>query len=297
MILGIDIGGSSVKYGVFSPALNLITKNMLPSLANENNEQSRQILQQLVYDLSRKYDLEAIGIGVPGVVHNDIITSAPNFSHWENLSLKDITSKCNKKIPVYIENDANAAALAELYCGNGVNLLNFIYITLGTGVGASIIINRQLFKGTMSAAGELGHTIIDKEDTEPSSPLLRQGILERYVGSQSIVYQYYLKTNQHHSVKEIFTLASEGDVIANEILTQTSKILGIAIASTANLLAITDFIIGGGLSNSQKMLELIEDTARSRCIPALSPHVNICQAKFISDTGIYGAAILTKQNK
>src|SRR3989339_583806 len=160
MYLGIDIGGTNLKSGIVDENGNLIEQLSIPTNAENGPDAVINNIKNIIQEARNNFpDLKSVGIGVPGVVTDEgVVRISPNLPGWVDQPLKkkltDIIS-----IPIAIDNDANTAAVAELELGAGKGLNNFIYITLGTGVGGAIIINRNIFRGDTGGAGEIGDTI------------------------------------------------------------------------------------------------------------------------------------------
>ena len=177
--LGIDIGGTNLKSGIINEQGELVSATTQPANARLGlNSLLHDIIVLIEKNISEMPDICAIGIGVPGIVRPDgVITIAPNLTGWVNVPLIQIL-KGKFKMPMVADNDANTAAIAELELGAGRNARNFIYVTLGTGVGGAIIINREVFHGDSGGAGEIGHIIIDAYAPLNVEKPYRTGILE-----------------------------------------------------------------------------------------------------------------------
>lgn len=302
-ILGIDIGGTYIKSGLMDYENNMIIQRKIPTQAELPREFVINNIIDLIKQYSEQYEFEAIGIGVPGVVIDGVIIVAPNFNDWVNVNLlEQIRAKFDK--PIFIDNDANAAALAELHHGEGIGLNSFIYITLGTGVGGGIIINNDLYKGEYGGAGEIGHFIINAfEENHNELQDYRQGVLEVYAGRKGIleiaekIYSKYNIDKKNFDVKDISIDAANSIPAALEIMDNIGYKIGCAISSMMNLLDIRTVIIGGGISAAGEIiLEPIRRTISRKAIPSVSQKFIVKNAKFIENTGIIGACILAKHN-
>lgn len=309
MFLGIDIGGTSIKSGVFDEYFNLVKKYHIPFGDSTISPTFPALLIEKLFDLFDKSfaefsNISAIGCGVPGVVSNDgVIAVAPNFSGIVEFPIKKILQeKC--KLPLAVDNDANVAALAELKIGNGADLEHFIYITLGTGIGGAIISNGQIFRGSSGGAGEIGHCIIDYHNSDFDKRSYRMGVLEVFSGREGIlrlandIKQKFpdsdLNNISSFDIVDIARFAKAGDTACLEILRITGERIGVALANSANILDIPTFVIGGGISQSKILLNEIETTLKLRSIPSISKRAKVIPAKFVQDTGIFGAAVLAK---
>lgn len=287
MILAIDVGGSSIKFAIFDE-LNIIHNENIPTPQSGSTDVIKTI-NLLIESSINSYNIDKVGIGFPSVVSKDyFVHIAPNIPDFVNIDLnKEICDKF-PDLKIKIENDANAAALAELKYGEGQGLNNLIYVTLGSGIGGSIIINKSIYYGDKNGAGEIGYSNFKFDENINLVPN-RTGIFEEYLGRKQFTEYFNLKYTQNASSPlEIFELAEKGDKSAIESFEYYGKLLGIGICSTMNLLDIHSVIIGGGLAKAEKyffqsMIEYIEIKKLNHIVP------NIKIAKYIEDTGIYGA--------
>ncbi|MDR0927919.1 MAG: ROK family protein [Ignavibacteria bacterium] len=299
LILGLDIGGTSCKCGVIDADCNIIYKTNIPSVLSASPDNVLQSIGNLTNDTIAKFPtIAAIGMGVPGVCSDNKIVNSPNFTALLDIDFYDYYTN-HYSIPFYMDNDANAAAVAELVKGHGTQYNNLIYITLGTGVGGAIVINRQIFHGTNGGAGELGHTIIDCNSTTNAS--YRNGTLEEKVGRMGIlslakqcITKDSLLYGNNYDVREVASAANNNDSDSIKCISEVGYYLGIGIASIATALDIPNFIIGGGISQSDLLIAVATKTAVARAIPSVAKFLTIKRAKFISDTGVIGAALLTE---
>ena len=228
-----------------------------------------------------------IGIGVPGVVdpYTKHVQSPPNLPGWDSVPLQSMVSEA-LGVHVVVENDANAGAIAELRAGAGKTLNNFLYVTLGTGVGGGIIIDGKLYTGPHGDAGEIGHLYIASslDDSSPSFTLEhligRRGILERYGGGDDV------------DVADIDVRASLGEAQAVRVMTDTGTLLGIGLCGMLAILGLRTVLVGGGISRSALILDTARATVRRRAIPTIAQNAQIIPAHFLNDAGLVGAAML-----
>ncbi len=303
MYLGIDIGGTTIKTGILTEDYLLTDYTSYPTNSYLGPEKLQRYILEIINSimLERK-NIDSIGIGVPGVV--DLagkVIQAPNLSGWENIEFGKFLSS-NLKLPFKLENDANAAAWAEMKLGAGKSFESFIYVTLGTGVGGAIIFDGKLFRGTLGGAGEFGHLIINPDDRNSSIPQYRQGVLEEYVGRLGIIrLAKYLFDKfpdaeidtRNLDVHHIVDYANKGNAIAIEVLQETGYLIGLSLAGIMNILDIPIAVIGGGISKSGPLLfDAIKQTVSRRALPSIATRSQILQAKFDSETGVIGAALL-----
>jgi len=236
MILGIDLGGTNVSIGLLKEK-KLIKKLSAPSPADKNLQESLDILKNIIKPLVST-DVEALGIGVPSVVDvkNGIVYNVTNIPAWKEVPLKDILEK-EFKIPVYINNDSNCFALGEKKFGKGTSYNNLVVITLGTGVGAGVIINNELYCGNNTGAGEIGCI------------KYLNGIYEDYCAS-GFFRDFYKTTGKKAAEK-----AQLGDEKSLEIWDIYGKHLGNLIQSTLFAYDPDAVILGGSISKAYKYFE------------------------------------------
>jgi glucokinase len=306
MYLGIDIGGTNFKYGIVNHLDEIVYSNSLPSCPEKGKEYLlSKLLEVCTGELIDRFSIKSIGIGLPGIIcKNGVVKVLPNLPGWDNTDLKSILNQ-NLNIPFYIDNDARMAAIAELTSGAGRDFNDFLYVTLGTGIGSAIIINREIYRGYNNSAGEIGHIIIDcNAKKEDFSFPYRIGILEEYAGRTQIIaiadrilisdsYSYLHNINDF-DVVDISREAENGDRAAIKIISQAAEYIGIGLVSVMNFLDIRFIVIGGGIAKSELLLKKIEETIKFRALPNVSEYFKIVRAKFQADTGIIGSAIAAK---
>jgi glucokinase len=295
MLLGIDIGGTSIKVGVFDFDFTLNKKYSFPTTSFDDAATFFNFLNQDISTISDAYSVEVIGIGIPGLLSKDLILEkSPNLKFLEGVNLKE--NLLNKiTVPAVIKNDANMAALSELIGEDELNIDNYVYLTLGTGIGGSIIIDGTPFQGDFGLAGEIGHIIIDSYFDENADDY-RIGTLESKCGKQGIIdyYNSIKGENELIGVKELTKLAENGDPIAGKTLERTAFHLASGILSVIHTLNICKIVIGGGIANSNYLLEKTTKYVNKRVMYGNKELISINRAKHNEDSGIYGAAYCAK---
>lgn len=280
MLSGIDIGGTFIKFGLVETDGSIVEHGHTPTLAHEGREAVVARVIAIARDLASRNPGHPIGIGVPGVVdpRTKTVQSPPNLPGWEQVPLQDLVADAIG-VPVVVENDANAGAIAELRAGAGRHLADFLYVTLGTGIGGGVVIGGKLYTGPHGDAGEVGHVHI-----EPGIVLEkvigRVGILKRYGGDQSV------------DVAEIDQRAVSGEQHAIDVLTETGTLLGIGLCSALAVLGLRSVIVGGGISRSQLILDTARESIRRNAIPTIARSFSLEPAHFQNDAGLVGAAML-----
>lgn len=307
--IGVDLGGTNIKIGLVSNNGRIIFKTTLKTEA-ENGP--KHVVNQIVKGIklvceSKIIKISGIGIGFPGTVSSisGLVESPPNLPGWGKVDLrKKIAKKFNVK--VHLENDANAAAIGELIFGAGRKFNSFVMVTLGTGVGGGIVLNKKIFHGESGAAGELGHIIIDINGA--SCNCGSKGCIEAYAGknylksrvgaelaNQSESLLWTLTKNDLHNVspKNIQAAAESSDKFASMIIQKLGEYIGTALVSASNMLDISTFIIGGGISGfGDLLLNSIKETVVQKVLAPKKKRIKIIPAKLKNDAGIKGASAL-----
>lgn len=306
LFLGIDIGASNLKYGIIDETGKIVYQHSQSTNASKGLDYMLVTLKRLIMNLQNKYPkIKAIGVGVPGVVFSDgTVKVSPNLPEWVDVPLgKFLTNVFS--LPVVIENDANAAAYGEMVIGAGRDWNSFLYVTLGTGVGGSIIYNRKILRGEHNAAGEFGHMIYNPFEPLDTKRPFRTGVIEEYLGkSQITAYaKKYIKDKPDsllHSYPKtdpyfISDAVEKGDEAAIEILRYVGFVLGIGLTTAMNLLDISNVVIGGGVSLApDHFINAAVETIKQRALPHIAETVQVVRAAFTKDSGFIGAALLAR---
>ncbi len=307
--VGIDLGGTSIKIGVVSNDGKTLYKTSLDTEADKGPDNVIKQIKKGIHSVldKNKIKVKGIGIGAPGVVtlKTGTVENPPNFPGWEKIELGKVIKK-EFNLPVHVENDANAAAVGEMIFGAGRKYDSFIMVTLGTGVGGGVIIDKKIYRGEFGAAGEIGHITIDFDG--PKCNCGSFGCIEAFIGNQYLVNSIKDELPNHPgslinklieqdyvnlTPKIIDIAAEEGDEYAISIIKAVGRYLGSALASVSNLLDVSTFIIGGGVAGFGKPLfdEVIKTTS-SRVLKPLQNRVKVLPAKLKNDAGIKGASAL-----
>jgi glucokinase len=306
--IGVDLGGTAIKFGLVDQSGKIVKKLSLDSRANEGPEKViEQIKNGIELFIKENSNIEGIGIGAPGsvVVKKGTVENPPNLPGWKSIHLGEIIQKkFNKK--VFVENDANAAAICEMIFGTGRKLNNFIMITLGTGVGGGIIINRKIFRGEAGIAGELGHISINENG--PKCNCGSNGCIEAYIGinylikkvkrdlhrkPKSLLNKLINKEKKKLTPKLIYDASKKGDKFALSVIEYVGNKLGVALASVVNIFDIPNIIIGGGVAGFGDVLfKSTRETLIERVLKSSKKRIKIKKAQLKNDAGIKGASAL-----
>jgi glucokinase len=311
--IGVDLGGTSVKLGIVSQQGKIIRKTAVETKAEDGPE---SVIAQIKYGINillhkNKFKLYGIGIGSPGTVSikNGLVENPPNFPGWKKINLGMIIKK-EFHTKVYVDNDANAAAIGEMIFGAGKNIDSFVMITLGTGVGGGIVFNRKIFRGEHGGAGEVGHITIDYKGEKCNCG--SYGCIETYVGNaylirrvkeelknypDSLIWDLVSKNPDNLTPKIINIAAEKGDDFAKSVIHDLGYFLGTAFSSVSNLLDISTFIIGGGVAGfGDPLFKTIKEIMAQRVLTPLRPKIKIIPARLKNDAGIKGASSLVFYN-
>ena len=302
---GVDIGGTTVKMGFFDEEGNLLDKweivtrrenqgcNILPDVA-------QAIKGKLAERSVKKEEVIGIGVGVPAPVTNGGVVKQTANLNWGYKNVKTELEELTG-ITTKVENDANIAALGEMWKGGGVGNDNMVMITLGTGVGGGIIYNGRILTGTNGAGGEIGHIVANPLEKKRCG-CGKTGCLEQYASATGIVRlakRALLDFDgdtvldiQTVTAKDVFDAVKEGDRAAIEIAEEFGRYLGYAMATISTLVDPSIYVIGGGVSKAGEILfDFIKGPYMEKAFFA-NEEVEFALAKLGNDAGIYGGAKL-----
>jgi len=277
--IGIDLGGTSFTVGIVDEAYNIIYKVNKPTLAHRSGEEIIKDMAETCENILKdnaidKESIKCIGLGVPGIVDppNGRVVIASNIN-MSDTPLRSIMQNYIN-LPVYMENDANAAALGEHFAGSAQGCKNSVTVTLGTGVGAGIIIDSKVYSGPFFGAGELGHMII-KSDGELCA-CGRQGHFEAYSSATALIRDTKKAAieNPKSSINEAvfgildditpktaFDCAQAGDKAAKDVIDNYIYYLSVGLTNIVHIFQPEIIVIGGGISNQgASLIKLIEKT-------------------------------------
>ncbi|GAB4187468.1 MAG: ROK family protein [Calditrichia bacterium] len=297
--IGVDIGGTAIKSGLISSS-GLLLHFHKRSMRNINKHQEIvELLFEIITDLlnwasKEKYIVNGIGVGSPGRVNvnsGKILGQPVNISDWTEINLREyIQSRFN--LPTIIDNDANMATLGEYFHGNGKNFKNMIFITLGTGIGGGIVVDGKLIRGSHFAGGELGHITIDYQGL----PCICGGIgcWEQYASASALVHFYNIKSKSPvESAYKFFERIVLGEELAEKVLNDYYKYIGIGLISFINIFDPEAIIFGGGISESEIFqLSEIKNLVIKNTLSG--GEIEFLKASLGNKAGIIGAAELIK---
>lgn len=302
---GVDVGGTTIKMGLFDVDGNVLDKweivtrtenggvNVLPDIAKavEDKMAEKSIVKE---------EVAGVGVGVPGPVDSKGIVHRCVNLGWDEFNVNDKLGEL-VGMPVMAGNDANVAALGEMWKGGGQGHSDLVVVTLGTGVGGGIIINGKMLTGANGAGGEIGH--IHVQDGEPEEcGCGNKGCLEQYASATGIVRiaKRVLANTQQETVlnadsvtaKDVWDAVKAGDAVAIQVAEQFGKYLGEGLAAIAGVVNPEAFVIGGGVSKAGDILLSYVEKNYKPVVFHGSRDVKFTLATLGNDAGIFGAAKL-----
>lgn len=309
--IGIDIGGTNLKAGLVNDEGSILAMEKRKIAEVSDQKALVEALVALTQSLTEKGGLtpeqiRSVGVGVPGAVeiHSGAVLYTCNLP-LRNVPLRKLFHRY-LPYPLYVENDANCAALAEYYAGAGKGSKRFVTITLGTGVGAGILHNGQIYHGANGMAGEVGHMSIVYHG-EPC-PCGRRGCWERYASASALTRETKaaMQANKntimwkmtqdidHVNAKLAFDAAAKGDETARKVIDSWIEYVGVGIANVINTFEPEVICIGGGVSNQgEVLLAPVRDYAENETRNITTGKFPvICACQLHNDAGVIGAAAL-----
>ena len=315
LAIGVDIGGTKVAAGVVDPSGEILYHTRNPMVSNESAAQGLAAVTTAIEAASAytarvagEHNLiRGIGICSPGPVNPKagVVVNPPNLPCWRNFPLAAEVAQIYR-VRVKLDNDANAAGLAEALWGSGRGYRNVFYFTVGTGIGSGIVFDQRIYHGRTGAAGEGGHVSIDYKG--PRCGCGKPGCIEALASGPAIARRARAKL-EHGRVSSLLdlaegkldritcemvgTAASAGDAAANEVLQETLDLLSYWLGNIIDLLEPDVMIMGGGVGSMLKpYLEQIRDRLPVSCVNQRCQEIPLITARYGEDSGIAGGAAL-----
>ncbi|MCB2198578.1 ROK family protein [bacterium] len=298
LALGIDLGGSSIKWGVVQPDGTILQDGRVP-LPDRKPGTVADALARVVETAtgSGETTLVAVGIGSPGLIDKTrrIVRTSPNFPGWQDEPLAGMVEELiGSKIPVVLENDANLLVYSETRWGGAVGLKNVVVLTLGTGVGGGVLVDGHPVRGSGGGGAELGHIPIDIHG--PRCGCGATGCFEVFcniTGTMREASSVYGVAKSPVDPEALAEAARQGDDRAIETWKRVGQYLGAGVAGLINIFNPEAVLVGGGLANAGDFLfEPARETAKARCYAPNWAETFFGQAKLKERSGLLGAAAL-----
>ncbi|MCE9581418.1 MAG: ROK family protein [Planctomycetes bacterium] len=289
-VIGIDVGGTAIKAGVVDRRGQIIAKREVATPKGT----PRDVVAR-VAELAAELETEAgrsIAIGVGWPTPLDPVRGVVLFDNKlgsAGVNIASLVARATNRATC-IENDANAAALAEYMYGAAKGASSLVLLTLGTGVGGGIVLGGEIWHGRDGAAGEVGHVKV-----HPGGRKClfcgRKGCLEAYAGAQAILERYHKGGKKAEGMREVVDAARSGEKLALSLVTEMAEMIGMAVADLANILNPAIIVIGGGVARAGDILfKPIRAAVAREALPNISKGLRIVPAKLGNDAGLLGAA-------
>lgn len=313
--VGIDIGGTTIKYGLFDNDNKLIDKWSIDTdISNDGTKIVPDLCNSLIKYLKEKNikEINSIGITIPGpTTHGDKVVKAVNLNWKKEFNIaKEIKSHLNMDTYIYAINDANAAAYGEYVCGAGKSYDSIFMVTIGTGIGGALIFDDKLIEGTHGGAGEIGHLkVFDKYPLKCNCGGI--GCLET-IAAKNGIFNLFLKNIEEgkfktsipkkndysdFTIKDMCDRAKDGDELCKETIRESMYYIGKALSYVSEIVEPECMIIGGGIAKAGNLiLDYIKDGYnKNSTMTSVKPAFTLAELQ--NDAGIYGAMLMAKKMK
>ncbi|MBS4195992.1 ROK family protein [Lederbergia citri] len=307
-VLGVDVGGTNIQIGIVSETGTIVNSKKY-RMNIDSQEKAITAIIESIDDFTQNADsLIAIGIGLVGHVNAEkgVWESAINIPISTPVPLANLLSE-KMNMPVYLDNDVNAATLAEMNWGIGRQTTNFIYVNVGTGIGMGIVEKSELFRGSTNYAGEVGHMYIGQikegfgdgylETICSGGGMIKQALEGLKMYPNSILSSYHQEGHLHSST--IFHAAENGDPLATIIADQAIEGLAIGMTNIVNLFNPEHLVFGGGMFNNKSLIENIRQYVNEHALPVARNSLKGITITNLNhnDVGLLGAASIAWLNQ
>jgi len=311
-VVGIDLGGTFIKAGVVDQAGTILSRVRMETGADLGRLEVIRRIAAAADEARRRAGLawrqvSALGLGSPGVFEmpRGIVHLCPNIPSLENKELIAPLREAlgRSDLPVILENDANVAAYAEAWKGAGRGVRTLVLFTLGTGIGGGIVLDGAIWRGAWGAAAELGHQVIFADGVLCSCG--NRGCLEAYASATGLVRRLReavsegrrtrlaaaVRSGRQVTARDVFLAAKAGDRTCRQLIEETGRYLGVAVANMLHILNVERVVFTGGMTAAGSMLlKPIREEARRRTFPFLFRGVKVLFSRLGNDAGLRGAA-------
>lgn len=298
-IISFDIGGTFIKYGVVNKEGEILLKDKLPSPKKDCSITIPENLINIIKNLSKQYEISGVSVSTAGQVDSkkgEVIFSSENLPGYSGCKIvKSISGSVN--LDCTLENDVNCAAMGEMWKGAAIGRNTLFCMTLGTGIGGAIIINRKLYKGAGGFAGEIGHTIINEHGESCSCG--GQGCYERYASTSSMIRNYMKNSGVKDEIDgiKIMEKVKRNDPIAIRIYDEFLDHIVTGLVNITHLLDPGLIVIGGGISEQgEPFFTELNKRFKEAVLESYASYTKIVKAKLGNDAGLLGAAYLYFNN-
>jgi len=305
-VVGVDLGATKIAAGLINPDNDIVQRAYAETRPAEGPqaavERIAACIEELQAMLPAGETLAAIGLCCPGPLDHEagLVLDPPNLTGWLNVPLQKMLED-RLGLPAPIEHDAKAAALGEFHFGAGRGSNDMIFIIIGTGVGAAIIINGQLYRGPTNSAGEIGHITVDMHG--PACSCGSNGCLEVFVAGPDLADRFRdavqgldIEVPADLDGKKVADLAAQGQPQAIQVFQQAGQALGVGIAAMAHMFDISTYILGGSVPQAgDLLLEPTRAAVRYRAFGSIGARVTVVASPLGNDAGILGAGWVARK--
>jgi glucokinase len=303
--IGVDLGGTKMLVGVVDSERHVHHESREASAGKTEDEIVEALAEELEEARAARPDVVAAGLGIPATIDHEkgIAINAVNLEITD-VPLRDILGK-RADLPVFVDNDANVAALAEQLYGAAKGAENAVMLTIGTGIGGGLVLGGEIYRGSIGAGAELGHVVIDESGPPCQGTCPNHGCVETYASGTALAREGRAAAQSHPDSalgralaegeitgRTVTDLATSGDDLAREIVATAGRHLGVALSGFANIFDPDVIVIGGGVSAvGDLMLEPAREELRSRALPPMNK-TPVKAARLGGDAGMIGAAAM-----
>ncbi len=298
-VIGVDLGGTKVEFGLVDPHGQIAGRRRIATLPQEG---PASLIERMAAEVDALRQMTpagaqvaALGVCSPGPVDRvrGVLMDPPNLHGLHHMPLAELLS-ARLRLPIVVEHDAKAAALGDYYFGAGRGEEDMAFVVVGTGVGAAFIMDGQLFRGRHNSAGEIGHTTLDRNGELCSCG--NRGCVETFVSGPWIVRRYARAASlapESVTGEQVAQAAAAGDPLARRVLAEAGEALGVAVATMAMTVDIDLFVIGGSVAKAGDLfLQPARTTAPAHCFGSVGERVRIVETALHDDGPILGCAWL-----
>ena len=301
LALGLDIGGTKLAAGVGEASGELLSFTTQPTPQESTPQQVVTLLVEMAEAALTdagisKHDLAGVGVSYGGPVNQatGVTVCCHHLTGWENFALREMLSQ-ELGAWVQVDNDANVSALGEACFGAGRGYRHLLYLTVSSGIGAGVIIDRRIYRGATGLAGEIGHIVIDTQG--PACPCGQRGCLEAMASGWAIgrhgQEMGFTRDQQIPDAAVVFAAVASGNQKAREVIVQASEALGRGIAMAVNLLDPGLVVIGGGVAKAgETLLQPVRDAVARWAMEPIGSRVRIIGAELDNQSGVLGGVAL-----
>jgi glucokinase-like ROK family protein len=315
-LVGLDIGATSIDLVLADVGGKVIQRRSEPADVRQPpdaffNRCSEKILELVVSQGCRPHQILGIGVGVPGPVDflHAVLVAPPLMPDWENFPIRDFFQHTFPAAYVVVDNDVNIMALGEQRAGDGTGIDHFIFIKIGTGIGAGIVSNGKIHRGSIGCAGDIGHICVDKQgaicrcgntgclEAMAAGPAISEKAMQAAKnGLSPILLQMHDVNGGFLRPEDVNAACREGDQVALEIIRSSGQMIGDVLAGLVNFFNPSHIFIGGGISNfGNHLLVAIRRAVLQRSLPLATRNLSINYSRMGPEAGVTGAVALARE--